>query len=179
MKIENGKLVYLRAISENDLEKIIEWNNSKTIQENFGLWRYEFSNNSTLQWIKKAKLLGNDGEYIFGVCLKNTNEIIGIFGLDIKNYVNKVGEAYGYIGDEINRNKGFGTEAAKLVLNYAFKKLKLNSVYVKINDNNIASIRQYEKAGYQKVGVFHEHHITQNGKTLDVVLLEHTKSMWK
>lgn len=47
--------------------------------------------------------------------------------------------------------QGYATEAASLVLDYAFRDLKLDRIVADINPNNIASIRVAEKLGMKFV----------------------------
>ncbi len=69
--------------------------------------------------------------------------------------------------DDINRNtvlrialfheaefgKGYGTEALRLVLDYAFKTLKLHRVGLDVFDFNPRAIHVYEKLGFKREGV--------------------------
>ena len=49
------------------------------------------------------------------------------------------------------------TEAVKLVLKFAFKKLKLHKVYANVFEQNIASRRVLENCGFKLEGVRREH----------------------
>jgi diamine N-acetyltransferase len=56
------------------------------------------------------------------------------------------------IGDVIWRGKGYGTETASLMLDYAFTALGLHSVMLTVYAFNLAGRRAYEKAGFREVG---------------------------
>jgi RimJ/RimL family protein N-acetyltransferase len=56
------------------------------------------------------------------------------------------------IGDPAARGKGFGTEATRLVLDYAFTVLGLRNVLLRTAEFNLAGRRAYEKAGFREVG---------------------------
>jgi diamine N-acetyltransferase len=56
------------------------------------------------------------------------------------------------IGDVIWRGKGYGTETANLMLDYAFTALGLHSVMLTVYAFNLAGRRAYEKAGFREVG---------------------------
>lgn len=60
------------------------------------------------------------------------------------------------IWDVSSFSKGIGTEATKLVLNYAFNILKLHRVDLRVLDYNKRGIRCYEKCGFKKDGVLRE-----------------------
>lgn len=52
--------------------------------------------------------------------------------------------------------KGLGTEATKLVLDFAFNTLKLHRVDLRVLDYNKRAIRSYEKAGFKVEGIERE-----------------------
>ncbi|MDF3043764.1 MAG: GCN5-related N-acetyltransferase [Thermomicrobiales bacterium] len=56
------------------------------------------------------------------------------------------------IGEAIWRGKGYGTETASLMLDYAFTALGLHSVMLTVYAFNLAGRRAYEKAGFREVG---------------------------
>lgn len=56
------------------------------------------------------------------------------------------------IGEETARGKGFGTEATRLTLDYAFTALGLNNVLLTVYEFNLAGIHAYRKAGFQEIG---------------------------
>jgi diamine N-acetyltransferase len=48
--------------------------------------------------------------------------------------------------------RGIGTEATRLILDYAFHIRNLRCVYLSVLSPNTAAIRAYEKAGFRKIG---------------------------
>ena len=56
------------------------------------------------------------------------------------------------IGEKDFWGRGYGTEALKLVVNYAFNRLNLHKIYAGINSSNKASIRAYQKVGFKVEG---------------------------
>ncbi|HUZ02030.1 MAG TPA: GNAT family protein [Thermomicrobiaceae bacterium] len=56
------------------------------------------------------------------------------------------------IGDAPNRGKGYGTEATRLVLDYAFTSLGLSNVMLTLLEFNIAGYRAYQNAGFREFG---------------------------
>jgi len=59
------------------------------------------------------------------------------------------------IGDESFRGKGYGTEATRLMLDYAFGVLGLSNVMLIVYDYNRAGRRAYAKAGFREFGRRH------------------------
>ncbi len=56
------------------------------------------------------------------------------------------------IGEPAARGRGYGTETARLVLDYAFAALGLHSVMLTCYEFNLAGLRAYEKAGFREFG---------------------------
>ena len=56
------------------------------------------------------------------------------------------------IGESACRGKGFGTETARLMLDFAFTALGLHNVMLTVYAFNLAGRRAYEKAGFREVG---------------------------
>jgi RimJ/RimL family protein N-acetyltransferase len=56
------------------------------------------------------------------------------------------------IGEETARGKGYGTEATRLTLDYAFTALGLSNVMLTVYEFNLAGIHAYRKAGFQEIG---------------------------
>ncbi len=52
------------------------------------------------------------------------------------------------IKDEKDRNKGIGTEALQLLINYCFIHLNLHQLYCNISEDNKASIKLFKKQGF-------------------------------
>lgn len=56
------------------------------------------------------------------------------------------------IGEPGARGRGYGTETARLMLDYAFTGLGLRNVMLTCAEYNLAGRRAYEKAGFQEFG---------------------------
>lgn len=72
-----------------------------------------------------------------------------LMGID---HANRTAEFGIMIGEADCRGKGYGTEVTRLMLDYAFTALSLNSVMLTVAEYNAAGRRAYEKAGFQEIG---------------------------
>lgn len=77
-----------------------------------------------------------------------------------------------------HQGKGYGTEAVRFLLDWAFLFANLNCVRLRTLDNNVASQRVYEKAGF-----VHEGRLRQNnywdGKWHDTILMSVLRDEWQ
>ena len=69
------------------------------------------------------------------------------------------------------RGQGLGTEATRLVLDYAFHVLQLRNVLLETLEWNAAGIAAYERAGFRRIGVRRGARISR-GRPTDVVLMD-------
>jgi ribosomal-protein-alanine N-acetyltransferase len=72
----------------------------------------------------------------------------------------------GYWLGQDHWRKGIMTEAVNLITNYAFHNFDIIRIQAIVNDNNPASMRVLEKAGFQKEGIL-KNAIVKNGEVMD------------
>jgi RimJ/RimL family protein N-acetyltransferase len=82
------------------------------------------------------------------------------------------------IGDRGNWGKGYGTDAMRVMLRYAFCQLNLHRVSLSVFDYNPRAIRSYEKAGFVREGI-EPQYLEREGKRYDVILMGILRSEWK
>ena len=94
--------------------------------------------------------------------LTKIQKIKDLTGILIKLRAHKASDAdsiYKNIRDqEIKkyRNKGYITEAIKLIVGFAFNELKLNRISARLWENNLASIKVLKKNKFKKEGLLRE-----------------------
>jgi RimJ/RimL family protein N-acetyltransferase len=108
---------------------------------------------------------------LFTIREKSTGRPIGNCGLN-HIYPNNRSAIFGImIGEKDARGKGYGTEAAHLILDYAFTALGLHSVNLTVAGFNLAGQRAYAKAGFKECGRLRET-AWFAGKYWDTVLMD-------
>ncbi len=75
------------------------------------------------------------------------------------------------IGEGECQGKGYGTEATRLMLDYAFTVLGLHNVMLTVMEYNLAGIRAYEKAGFRQMGRRRQSH-WMNGRLWDEIYMD-------
>ena len=103
--------------------------------------------------------------HVFGI-YRNFEELVGVISMTPGRDVNRYTAEVGYFIGERYWNKGYVTEALKMLptianLNYGFIRL-----YATVFDFNQASMRVLEKAGFAKEGVLKSSAV-KNGKVID------------
>jgi RimJ/RimL family protein N-acetyltransferase len=82
-----------------------------------------------------------------------------------------------WIGDTVSRQRGFGTDAMRLALNYAFRLLGLHRVAYHIPAPNDAALHAYKKIGFVEEGRLREA-VYRDGKYHDQIVLGMLSSDW-
>ncbi len=73
----------------------------------------------------------------------------GLFGLNLRNQTASFGIT---IIDKTLWGKGYGTEAARLALDYGFRFMHLHNIQLDTTGFNQRAIRAYQKAGFKEIG---------------------------
>jgi diamine N-acetyltransferase len=69
------------------------------------------------------------------------------------------------------RGQGLGTEATRLVLDFAFNVLQLRNVLLETLEWNVGAVTAYERAGFRRIGVRRGARISR-GRSTNVVLMD-------
>lgn len=85
---------------------------------------------------------------------------INLFEIDTRNQRASIGLSVWRAED---RNKGFGTDAMRALLRWAFREYNLHRVELSVDPANVAAIRVYEKLGFVREGCRREAHFTEGG----------------
>jgi len=102
----------------------------------------------------ERQIADGDGAY-FLIYERASGEAIGTLGLRDIDYRNRAAEFGITISDARHRGKEYGTEATRLVLDYAFTALGLHNVLLTGVSFNPGALRAYERAGFREIGRRH------------------------
>lgn len=141
--------VYLRPMTWEDTDLIVQWRNSDAVRRNF-IYQELFTRESHENWIRTKVETGLVVQMI--ICDLATGKPLGsVYIRDIDRQHNKA--EYGiFIGEADARGRGVGTAVARLMLRYCFEEEGLHRVYLRALSGNVAAIRSYEKAGFVQEG---------------------------
>lgn len=92
---------------------------------------------------------------IFAICEKSSEDLIGIMNISISAMHNR-GELAYWIGKPY-WGKGYGTEAAQVLLSYGFEQLELHKIFAEAYTSNPGSWRIMEKIGLVYEGTLRQH----------------------
>lgn len=164
--VVRGQLVYLRPITADDTEMAVRWRNTPVVVENF-IYRKPVSRQDHENWLANKVFKGLVHQFI--VCRIEDGLPLGSIYLQNFEEENRKAEWGIYLGEVQAYGKGAGTEAAKLLLEYAFVNLGMHKVVSRVLARNRASVRMNEKAGYVQEAYLKDE-LFLDGKYEDLIL---------
>jgi RimJ/RimL family protein N-acetyltransferase len=81
------------------------------------------------------------------------------------------------IGEREYWSKGYGSDAMKVILRYAFHELNLRRVTLNVFEYNPRAIRSYEKLGFQHEGHVRKY-LNRDGRRWDLIYMGILKDEW-
>lgn len=161
-----GDRLYLSPMNPDDKELYTKWMNDKAVSENLGSYFRMISLNSEEKWIEKAV-----NDYNFAIVLRDDDRLIGNVSLMEVDNVNQTATLGIFIGENDDRNKGYGKEAIKLILNYGFNTLNLNNIMLSVYSFNERAFNTYKKIGFKKIGV-RRNSVYRDGQVYDEIFMD-------
>ena len=143
--------VSIRKFEEKDIPNKIKWindsNNNKYLHYDLPL-EYD----KTLNWFINNK----NRKDRFDAVIEVEGIPVGLIGLLSIDKKNSKAEYYITLGEPKYKGKGIAKLASKILLDYAFKKLEINKVYLFTEIENIKAQKLFEKIGFKKEGLLKE-----------------------
>lgn len=152
MKMETERLV-IRSIQKGDEKALADMAKDGSLselgfEENCSRWIGEWINEAIDLSMKDDPRV----DYICNIiCLKDDESVIGSVGNTYYEDTEKIGLCYG-IGAEY-RQLGYASEAVKAYLEYFFDHYDEDEIIATISDDNTASCKTAENAGFQLLDV--------------------------
>jgi RimJ/RimL family protein N-acetyltransferase len=136
-----------------------------------------FSIKSSQRWFDEMveKETGND--VTFYIRILTDDRMIGFVGLDGIDYVHGNAWVGIGIGERDCWGKGYGTDAMRIILRYAFTELNLHRVTLGVFEYNPRAYRSYIKAGFKEEGRMRGD-LRRDGQRWDGILMGILRSEW-
>ena len=164
-----GERVRLRAIEREDIPRFVRWFNDPEVRRY--LTSYEpMSHAVEERWFEEHLARRND--IILAIEVREGDEWIhiGNIGLHRIDWKNRTATLGIVIGERGYWGRGYGTDAVRTMLRYAFDELGLNRVELETFSFNPRAIRCYEKAGFVREGV-RRRALYRDGRYHDVIIM--------
>lgn len=164
-----GELVALGPLRRDLLPLYHRWVNDLATTRTWGSRPQPLSLERWLAWFEQVSV--KDPDAFFTIYERSTWRPIGTTTLEEVDFHNRKATFGILIGESECRGKGYGTETARLMLDYAFTGLGLNNVWLTAFEYNLAGLRAYEKAGFREIGRRRQCHF-MGGRLWDEVCMD-------
>jgi diamine N-acetyltransferase len=142
--------IFLRTLQSNDAEVMLKWENNPENWEVSGTTT-PFTKEEIEGFVSAEHDIEKNQQIRYVICLNSNRKAVGtidLFEYDAESH--KVGVGV-LIAEIEHRNKGYASEALKLIINYCRNELNVVNLFCSITKDNIASIRLFEKCDFQFV----------------------------
>ena len=177
--IYTGELVRLSMTDEDNFAKAAAlWNRHSEFVRllNTGVTRV-ISQKKEKEWIEKMQKEESGNEYFFDIHALAEDRLLGFVDLFIESWAARDTFVGIGIGERDFWGKGYGTDAMRLILRYAFAELNLNRVSLGVFEYNPRAVRSYEKAGFQHEGRMRGV-LYKEGKRWDMLFMGIQREEW-
>jgi RimJ/RimL family protein N-acetyltransferase len=160
-----GKKVRLRPVREDDLPHFVRWLNDPdvlqwltvpkppTMDEERQWWEAEQNNPHDIVWAIEAL----DGRLLGDTALR-------------PNPLGRWADLGIFIGEKGAWSRGYGADAIRTILRYAFAGMRLNRVSLTADELNARALRCYEKCGFVREGLMRQHRVV-DGQFRNTVMM--------
>ena len=148
-----GASIYLRPWRDEDLDLLFKGLNDPRVRETLFTYRPK-SKFELMEEIKKD--LSSDKNILLTVCETGSNQAVGMTAFYRIDHVSRAAIFFLSIYDSAKWHLGYGSEATRLMVDYAFNLLNLNRIQLHVASENPKAISIYEKCGFVKEGTLRE-----------------------
>lgn len=148
--ILRGELVRLSAADPEELGKTyVRWSRDTEMMRLFGSGPTRMqSARASIEYYEKELKDQPPSHFYFSIRALEDDRLLGETDLDITSWASRDAFVGIGIGDRADWGRGYGTDAMRLILRYAFTELNLCRVSLSVFEYNPRAIRSYEKCGF-------------------------------
>jgi len=173
--IFDGKLVRLTVFNpETDAEVMSKWNHDSEYSRLLDAGAaYIWTPKQIKDWLEKEKDL-----HFFIIRTLADDRPIGMIDLSGFNWTARHAWVGIGLGEREFWGKGYGTDAMRILLRYAFDELNLNRINLNVFEYNQRAQKSYLKCGFVEEGRARQA-MLRDGKRWDIVFMGILKSEWQ
>ena len=160
--------VKIRLITKEDTPNIVAWRNNERVRNNF-IFQEIFTEEMHNNWMDTKVASGEVVQFI----IETEEDAIPVGSVYFRDIEDERGEYGIFIGEDAAIGKGYGKQAAKLALDYAFHELGLEYIMLRVFADNISAIKSYERAGFRE---YERGEVEINGVARPLVFMEVRRS---
>jgi RimJ/RimL family protein N-acetyltransferase len=169
-----GPTVYLRPLERADAPVLVGWLNHPDVTRTLRIYR-PINLQAEEEYLERIRQ--SEQDVSLGVGVRATDRFVGVIGLHDIDFKNRHAGLGIVIGEPDEWGKGYGTEASRLLVGYAFETLNLNRVWLQVYEYNTRARRAYQRVGFRQEGVQRQERYAQ-GRFWDTILMAVLREEW-
>lgn len=161
-----GERVALRRMTAEDTDTVLR------LRADPGVLAQLFSDTPPtreehLSWLAGVDARGDRHEFV--IVERRTGRVVGTIGLSQIDRRHRRAE-YGVLIEPGARGNGLASEASRLLLQYAFRELRLHRVFLHVFADNEPALRLYDRLGFKTEGCLRQH-VAKGNRMRDVIVM--------
>ena len=165
--------VILRPVLADDVPTILRWINDPEVNQFLGT-RMPMMEADEQDWFNNLHTR-KPKDFVLAVIADSV--IIGVMGIHNVDWRSGTATTGAMIGEKAYWNRGYGTEAKMLLLDFAFNTLNLRKIRSSVIEYNTRSYAYSLKCGYTEEGRLKGQHVS-HGRCWDEIILAVFRKDW-
>ncbi len=167
--IIQGLNLIIKGLERKDLHDRHQWLNDPEITKYFtNLASIPLSETDLFNWYESISNKKSQ-ELHFSIF---TGDLKHIGGAQLKaiDWKNRNAELGLFIGDKSEWGKGYGTEITGILIHYGFHELNLHRLWLRVDAENLAAVKCYQKSGMTREGIFRDEVFRENAYHHSIIM---------
>ncbi|MBI3287459.1 MAG: GNAT family N-acetyltransferase [Chloroflexi bacterium] len=144
-----GESTRLRPLRSSEIPILLSWMRDPQVGYYLGRLPFPIPWDVEARWLEES--LADPRVQLFAIETRE-GRLIGNIGLHHLDPAAAQGELSIVIGEVDHWDRGYGSDAIRSLLRYAFESLNLERVHLRVYEFNQRAVRCYEKCGFQREG---------------------------
>lgn len=173
----SGSKIRLTSMTQNDLPAMVRWHQDP---EFLRLLDTRPAAPQAEGWLADhlRDRERSTNAFLFGIRPLESDDLLGFVELEGIQWNQGAGWLVIAVGEPQDQGQGIGSEALELMLDFAFRELNLHRVTLTVFSYNTRAIGVYERAGFQREGVYREY-LHRDGRRYDMYLYGILRREWE
>ncbi|MFX0074813.1 MAG: GNAT family N-acetyltransferase, partial [Candidatus Hermodarchaeota archaeon] len=170
-----GSRIKFAPLDRKHIDLFLKWFNDPEITQYLIMYK-PITRDWEEEWFDVLK--HKEDSVYFSILLLDSEKVIGNCAIHDINSKNRKCSCGITIGEKEYHSKGYGTEAMKMLVKYAFDTLNMNRIELTVYDFNIRAYKSYQKAGFIEEGRKRQARY-HNGKYYDEIIMGILREDWE
>ncbi len=174
MVLKNKNIILVPLRSEH-LERSRQWVNDRSLWPLI-LRSGHVSKTDQRKWYRNIQK--DPQKLVFAICHGPERRHVGNTGFYERNDIHRRAKFWIFLGDKDFWGQGVGSIAARMMLDYGFRCLNFEKIYLEVSVQNVRAIRLYRKYGFRREGILRKHYRIR-GKWFDAYVMSLFRKKFK